>query len=118
MTGPRPPAIPGPAQAAPGTQPVVLASRVPGLAIERLPGPRESWMVVHRPSGVPVVLDLAGLATAEIVAEELGDLLGWDRSAEEVADAADRLVYVEPGVDRIATRYGGVSLGELAVYVP
>lgn len=118
MTGPQSSAIPTPALDGPGTQPIVIASPVPGLAITREAGARECWGVLHRPSGVPVICDLAGLATAEIVAEALGELTRWDRSAAEVADAADRLCYVEPGVERIARRYGGVSLGELAVYAP
>ncbi len=31
---------------------------------------------------------------------------------------ADRLLYVEPAVKRIAARHGGITLGPQAVYVP
>lgn len=118
MTGPQSSAIPTPALDGPGTHPILIASPVPGLSITREPGARECWGVVHQPSGVPVIVDLAGLATAEIVAEALGELTRWDRSAAEVADAADRLCYVEPGVEAVARKHGGTTLGQIAVYAP
>ncbi len=58
---------------------------VPGLVIDRDPGPRESWAVVHAPSRSALVLDLAGPATAELAAEDLGGLPGvdWTQSRPE-----------------------------------
>lgn len=92
---------------------------VPGLAIIREPVARESWAVVHAPSGACVIEDLAGLATAEIVAEALEDLedVDWTLAPPEIADAADLLLYVGPTVERIAARHGGSVPGR-AVYSP
>jgi hypothetical protein len=99
-------------------QPLTFPSPVPGLDIVREDCTRECWDVVHSASGIPVILDLAGQATAEIVAEELAWLLGWPASAPEIADAAGLLCCVEPAAERIAKLYGGVSLREIAVYRP
>jgi hypothetical protein len=93
-------------------------SPVPGLVIVREPGPRESLAVLHAPSERAIILDLAGQATAELAAEDLGKLeLDWTLSPSELASAADLLVYVEGAVERIAGRYGGTTLGGSAVYV-
>lgn len=95
-----------------------MTTTVPGLAIIREPCARESWVIVHARSGVAVILDLAGLATAELCCEALAPLLDWTMSAAGVADAADLLVYPEGAVERIAVRFGGATLGPQAVYVP
>lgn len=105
-----------PALDGPGTQPITLPSPVPGLEICRDQGARECWSVVHRASGRAVLCDLAGHATAEWAALDLGDLLDWDRSADEVANAADLLCTVEGAIERLAVKHKGVTLGPLAVY--
>lgn len=115
MTSPQQPLVTEP----PGARPIVVASPVPGLDITREPGVRECWAVVHAASGKAVICDLAGLATAEWAALDLGDLgIKWTLSAAQLANAADLLCSVEPGAERIAVRHGGVTLGEVAVYVP
>lgn len=91
-------------------------SPVPGLVIVREPCARESWCILHVPSGRALILDMPGPANAELAAEALGDLLNWNASAPEVANVADLLLYVEPAVERIAARYWGVTLGPQAVY--
>lgn len=93
-----------------------MSTPVRGLAIIREPGARESWAIVHAPSGVAVILDLAGAATAELAAEALAPLLDWTMSAAGVANAADLLVYPEGAVERVAARFGGTTLGAQAVY--
>lgn len=95
-----------------------MNATVPGLAIIREPCARESFAIVHEPSGVAVILDLAGPATAELAREALGALLDWTMSAAGIADAADLLVYPEGAVERVAARFGGTTLGPQAVYVP
>jgi hypothetical protein len=92
-------------------------SPIPGLAIVREPCARESWCILHSPSGRAIILDLAGAATAELALEALEPLLDWALSPSELASTADLLVYVEPAVERIAAQYGGVTLGGSAVYV-
>lgn len=89
---------------------------VPGLTVIREPVARESWAILHSPSGVAVILDLAGAATAELACEALGDLLDWQMSVTALADAADLLCSLEGDVDRIASRFGGTTLGPQAVY--
>lgn len=92
---------------------------VPGLAIVRESGPRESYAVLHTPSGTPVICDLAGYATAEWAADDLGEVgIDWTLSAAEVANAADLLCSVEGAIERLAVKHKGVTLGQLAVYVP
>jgi hypothetical protein len=95
-----------------------MTATVPGLAIVREPCARESWAVLHARSGGALIIDLAGAATAEWAAQELSGLLDWTKDRHEVAATADLLVYVEPAIERIAVRHGGVTLGPQAVYVP
>jgi hypothetical protein len=92
-------------------------SPIPGLAIVREPCARESWCILHAPSGRAIILDLAGAATAELALEALEPLLDWTLSPTQLASKADLLVYVEPAVEAIARKYGGVTLGGQAVYV-
>jgi hypothetical protein len=93
---------------------------VPGLVVVRDPGPRESYAVLHARSRSAVVCDLAGPVTAELAAEDLDGLpdVDWTASRERIADVADLLLYVEPAVERVARRHGGVTLGGTAVYAP
>ena len=90
---------------------------IPGLVIDREPCARESWCILHAPSGRAVILDLAGHATAELAVEALAPLLNWTLSPTQLASEADLLVYPQPAVERIAAQYGGVTLGSQAVYV-
>lgn len=90
---------------------------VPGLVLAREPCTRESWCVLHGPSGVAIICDLAGHATAELAAEALGRLgLDWSMSARQLLDAADLLCSVDGDVERIAERFGGTTLADQAVY--
>lgn len=91
---------------------------VPGLVIVREPGPRESLAVLHAPSGVAVICDLAGPATAQLAAEDLGAIEGvdWTMSAAGILDTADLLLHVGTAVDATARKHGGTTLGSQAVY--
>ena len=87
-----------------------MTAAVPGLAIVRAPGPRESYAVIHEASGIPVILDCAGMGSAEGAMLALAGLLDWTADSHVIITAGAADPAIGAAVERAASRWGAAVI--------
>lgn len=90
-----------------------MNTSTPGLAIIRDPGRRESYTVVHVPSGIPVILGLPGPGSAQDAALDVASLLDWAMTSRRILTVLEAFPEIVDELERIARKWGGTSVGHL-----
>jgi hypothetical protein len=92
-----------------------MNATVPGLAIIRAPGARESYAVIHEASGIPAVLECAGMGSAEGAMLAIADLVDWTADAEDIVIAMSADPAIVTALQRAACMWGAATIaGEKA----
>lgn len=95
-----------------------MTATVPGLAISRAPGARESYAVIHAASGIPVILDCAGAGSAEGAMLALAGLLDWTAPAEAIVAAGAADPAIGAAIERAACMWGAAVIAGETVTAP
>ncbi len=87
-----------------------MTAAVPGLAVIRAPGPRESYAVIHVASGIPVILDCAGAGSAEGAMLALARVCDWTAPADFIIAAGVADPAIGAAIERAASAWGGAVI--------
>lgn len=83
---------------------------VPGLAVIREDGPRESYRVVHSASAIYLVRDLPGPGSAEDAALDLAPIADWTMTLPRILTVLEAFPELDEEMERIARKWGGTSM--------
>ena len=83
-----------------------MSGTIPGLLTAPQPQSCGAWWVVHETSGIPVLFGCAGAWTADSAARDLGPLLDWTATADEILDTLKASPQLVVDMERLAARWG------------